>query len=253
MGPSASEDGKKKLLSRRQSIFDAVRGDLADLQKKVGAQEFRKVQEHVDAISDMEKSLFQPSVGGATCSAPKAPPELRVSDMAAFPALGKAQMDLLVLALQCNLTRVASIQWSHTVSPLLMSWLGLSEAHHELSHKDDSNVQGVANFVKAERWFAEQFGYFLEKMKATPDPAGGTLFDSSLILWVKELGDSRLHNGKSVPFILAGGASGRLKTGRYLNFNGASHKKLLASACQIMGVDTSGLGADGVAFTELTS
>jgi hypothetical protein len=160
-----------------------------------------------------------------------------------FPAIGKAQMDLLVLALACGMTKVASIQWSHTVGPPVFSWVGVSEGHHDLSHKDDSNTQGVADFVKTERWYAAQFGYLLDALKGTPDPSGaGTLLDTSLVVWAKELGDSRLHVGKGVPFILAGNANGYLKTGRLLTLNHAPSQQLLVSLCQGMGLTNDSFG-----------
>jgi hypothetical protein len=62
------------------------------------------------------------------------------------------------------------------------------------------------------------------------------MLDNTIVLWAKELADGRRHDGKSVPFILAGKAGGYLKTGRYLNFNGAPHQKLLVSVCQAMGL-----------------
>lgn len=233
-------DAAARLAARRKSMLDAVRGDLSDLRTRLSASQRLKVDQQADALREMEKS-FQ---GGLSCSTPEAPTALDAKSMDAFPAVAKAQTDLLVLALGCGLTKVASLQLSHTVSPLLMSWLGLGEAHHELSHKDDSNTQGVMDFVKAERWFAEQFGYLVKQLKAMPDPeGGGTLLDTSLVVWAKELGDSRLHDAKSVPFVLAGKANGALRTGRYLDFKGVSHHQFLASLCKAAGVDTSGLGA----------
>ena len=47
----------------------------------------------------------------------------------------------------------------------------------------------------------------------------GSLLDTSTVVWAKELGDSRLHDFKAVPFIIAGGGNGNFKTGRYLKFN----------------------------------
>ena len=101
-------------------------------------------------------------------------------------------------------------------------WLGIGEGHHSLSHIDDGNAAGIAQFVQAERWYAEQFSYLLDSLKATPDPEGGTLFDSTLVVWCKELGDGRLHDCKSVPWVLAGGG-GSFPLGRYLSFGGAPH------------------------------
>jgi hypothetical protein len=237
-----------RLLARREGVIASVRADLSDLRARLSAAERAKVDQHLDALHGMEQSL----TAGGSCAAPPAPDAVTPSSMADVPKIGRMQTDLMLLALACNMTKVASIQWSHTVSPLLMSWLNLSESHHELSHKDDADTQGVQNFVTAERWFAEQFAYMVGKMKDTPDPqGGGSLLDTSLVVWVKELGDSRLHDAKSVPFVLAGGAAGALKTGRYLTFGGASHTLLLSSLCQAMGVDTSDLGADAPGLPNL--
>src|SRR5207244_404662 len=125
--------------------------------------------------------------------------------------------------LACGLTKVASIQWAHTVSPHVFTWAGVSQGHHDLSHSDDSNAAGVAAFVAAERWFAEQFVYLISQLKALPEPGGGagSMLDNTLVVWCKELGDSRLHDGKSVPFVLAGKAGGFVRPGRFLDFKGA--------------------------------
>jgi hypothetical protein len=221
-----------KLALRKRSILDAVKGDLADLYPRLGRQEQMKLEQHLDALRKTEKGM-----AGGTCATPTTPVEVDPYANDSFPAVGRAQMDLLVTALACGLTRVASIQWAHTVSPTVFRWLGLTEGHHDLSHKDDSNVQGVADFVAAERWYAEQFAYLLTTLAATPEPgASGSMLDNTLVLWAKELADGRRHDGKSVPFILAGKAGGYLKTGRYLNFGGAPHQKLLVSVCQGMGL-----------------
>ncbi|MEM9488393.1 MAG: Tat (twin-arginine translocation) pathway signal sequence domain protein, partial [Myxococcota bacterium] len=101
----------------------------------------------------------------------------------------------------------------------------------------------VDAFVTAERWFTEQFAYLLDKLETTPDPLTGTsLLDSSLVLWCKEMGDSRLHVCTSVPFVLAGKACGQLQTGRYLRYSGDPHNKLLVSVCQLMGLNNNSFG-----------
>jgi len=154
-----------------------------------------------------------------------------------FPAVGKAQMDLMVSALTCGMTRVASLQWSHTVAPQVFTWLGVGEAHHELSHKDDSNTAGLSQLVKCERWFAQQFAYLLQSLKSRPDlETGGNMLDSTLVVWAKELGDSRMHDCRSVPFIVAGGSQSYFRFGRYLRYSSVPHQKLLTSVCHALGV-----------------
>ncbi|TKD09474.1 DUF1552 domain-containing protein [Polyangium fumosum] len=222
-------------LARKKSILDLLRGELGTLRGKVGAHEREKLDEHLASLKKIESGLQ-----GPLCAPPAAPPAVGTYSNDAFPTIGKSQMDLLVLALACDMTRVASVQWNHTVGPVVMSWLGVAEGHHGLSHSDDGNSKGVAEFVATERWYAEQFAYLLERLATTADPQGGMLLDSTVVLWCKELGDSRLHDCKSVPFVLAGG--GGLSTGRYLNFGGAPHNRLLVSVCQALGLDNETFG-----------
>ena len=124
-----------------------------------------------------------------------------------------------------------------------MSWAGAGEGHHELSHKDDGNTAGVASFIATERWFATQFAALLDKLATTQEADGsGSLLDTSTVVWVKELGDGRLHDFKSVPFVIAGGGNGYFAPGRYLKFADEPHQKLLVSLCQAMGVDVDSFG-----------
>lgn len=231
----AAPGGADATLARRQSVLDAIKGDLGELRTRLGTEEAHKLDQHLTSLRELERGL-----GGGTCSGGMTVPDVPIHDNASFPIIGKAQMDLLVAALACGATNVASLQWAHTVSPHVLTWAGVSDAHHALSHMDDGNAAGVAAFVAAERWFASQFGYLVDKLAATPDPAGGTLLDSTLVVWAKEMGDSRAHVCTDVPFVLAGG--GAFTPGRYLRTGGASHARLLVSICQAMGLSTTTFG-----------
>ncbi len=232
-GDSTTAD---KQTRRRKSMLDLVRGEMNDLSQRVGAEEKRKLEQHLEALRQTERGLTEP-VALPGCPSATAPLAMDAMANANFPAVGRAQTDLMVSALACGMTRVASLQWSHTVAPQVFTWAGVNEAHHELSHKDDANTAGLADFVKSERWFAQQFAYLLESLKSRPDlEGGGSMLDTTLVLWAKELGDSRLHNCRSVPFILAGGSSCYFRFGRYLRYSGAAHQKLLTSVCHALGV-----------------
>ena len=229
-------------LRRRLSVLDLVNEELESLRGQVGTPEQIKLDAHLDSIRDVERALGG-GVAPGTCGAPSSVPELAVYNNENFPMIGRLQTDLLVSAMACGMTRVGSLQWAHAVAPHVFSWLGLSEGHHALSHMDDGNAAGIAGWIAAERWFSEQFAYLLERLEATQEPDGsGSLLDTSLVVWCKEMGDSRLHTCVSVPFVLAGGACGQLSTGRYLTFNGDSHTKLLVSICHAMGLDNGTFG-----------
>ncbi|MEZ4408105.1 MAG: DUF1552 domain-containing protein [Polyangiales bacterium] len=227
--------------ARRQSVLDLVRADVNDLRGRVGAEERRKLDAHLESLRRVETSLDGPAMTAAC-----APPTLTDFDHRQnerFPEAGDAQMRLLLAALSCGATRVASIQWAHTVAPQVFSWIGQSEGHHALSHMGDGNAAGVAEFVRAERWFAERFAWLVGQMAELPEPGGsGSMLDHSLVVWAKEMGDSRLHDCISVPFVLAGSANGRLATDRYLRLDHAPHQKLLVSICHAMGLDNPTFG-----------
>lgn len=229
------------VMTKHKSVLDLLRAELAALRDRVGAEEHSKLDAHLGALRRVETGLFG-GPGPDGCAAPAPIAQLDPNAHENFAELTRMQTDLLVSALGCGMTRVASLQLSHTVGPHVFSWLGLSEGHHSLSHMDDSNAAGVAQFVKAERWIAEQFRYLLEQLASYPEPGGeGTLLDHTLVVWAKELADGRLHNNESVPFVLAG-APGYLDLGRYLKLGGQPHQKLLVSICHAMGLDNPSFG-----------
>jgi hypothetical protein len=247
---AASGDGP----SPEARALNLVSAELKDLERQLGTLERQKLDAHLTSLSQLSRR-----VGGAAqaaCGGITAPKLTDAKSNERFPDVGELQMDLLVAAAACDSSRVLSLQWTHTVSPAIFAWAGASEGHHELSHKDDSNTAGVASFVQAERWFAGQFARFLDKLEATPEADGsGSLLDTSTVIWTKELGDGRLHDFKSVPFVIAGGGNGYWKLGRYLQLGGAPHQKLLVSLCQSMGIQVDGFGVPNItgAISELSS
>jgi hypothetical protein len=245
---SAPSAGSAPVVDPRKSVLDVVRGELNALKKQLGAEEQIKLDAHLDSLRQIERrTAGAAAAGGASCGGMQAPKIADPKSNEQFPEVGKLQMDILVAAAACDLSRVLTLQWTHTVSPTIFSWAGASEGHHELSHKDDGNQAGVAAFVLAERWVTEQFVAFLERLKATPEADGsGTLLDTSTVVWVKELGDGRLHDFKSVPFIIAGGGNGYWNSGRYLKMDAVPHQKLLVSLGQSMGIAMESFGSDMV-------
>ncbi len=243
-----------RLRRRRQSVIDLVRGELVGLHTRLGRAEQTKLEAHLESLRAVERGLTPTS----TCEAPVAPPgTLAHYDNTRFPDVLALQRELAALALGCDMTRVVTLQCAHTVAPTVMSWLGIGEQHHSLSHIDDGNTEGVDHFVATERWFAEQFGLLLDALAARPDPdhpdTDRTLLDATLVVWMKELGDSRLHVCRDVPVVLAGGG---LQTGRWLRVPSGEtpHARLLVALARKFGValDTFGdVTAGAGALSEL--
>lgn len=229
------------LRARRQSVLDLNRSQLQDLSGRLGASERAALDVHLDALDQLERNL----VPIAGCAPPQAPDALAVEDNDRFPDLVDQQLDVAAAALSCDLTRVVSLQLSHTVSPTVFTWLDHRESHHALSHSTDDDDKGVARFVAAERWVAGRFAALLARLDGLPDPeTGGSLLDSTLVVWAKELGDARTHVCDDVPWVLAGGG-GAFEAGRLLDAKGASHGQLLVSLARAMGVPLDSFGDTG--------
>jgi hypothetical protein len=238
---STDEQALEQIRLRRQSVIDLVRGEIGDLQQRLGAIERQKLERHLESIRSMERGLFPDQNG--TCARPTPPGRIGVNDFSSVPQITRSQIDLAVTALACEMTHVTTVQLSHTVSPVVFSWVGNTSGHHTLSHAADNNTDHLDQLLVAEQWCASQFAYAIEKMKDTPSADGeGTLFDETLCIWVKELGDSRLHICEDVPFVIAGSANGHFRTGRYLHNNGESHSHLLVSLCQAFGLEIETFG-----------
>jgi hypothetical protein len=225
------------LRARRKSVLDAVADDIARMRPVLGAVDRGKLDAHLEAIRALEQRLDQ--LDGADCTPPELGPPLEFKKNPNYPAVGALQLDMLVLALACGLTNVASIMWSSALGSAIFTWLGQSVDHHTLSHDESETAQ--AQLVDINRWYAERFAELLTKMREVEE-GDGTLLDHSVVVWGSELGKGQPHDCRKIPFVLAGGCHGWFGTGRHVEYDGASHNDLLLSLCEAMGVPTDVFG-----------
>ena len=221
------------IAARRQSVLDRVKDDLLDLQGRLGAADRIKVDAHLQAIFEVEQSIE--ALGGLTgCTVPEEPDELDHQAIDNYPAVGRAHMDLMVMALTCDLTRVASLQWSTAQGGVRFAWLGHSMHHHNLSHEADNDATARDQLVAINRWYAEQFAYLLDRLVTQPE-ADGSLLDNTVVLWANELGNGDTHQKSDIPFIVAGNHKARIGSGRYLQYDHVAHNDLYVSLIQALG------------------
>ena len=239
------------LLRRRKSSLDLVKSELKQLSDQLGSQERQKLQLHADSIRAVEERLTTGGGGGGTCSAGTRPPEASQALLASV-----AHLDLAITAFACDITRVASVQFGHHQN----TQVSLTEVgnpgnwHNDFIHGDNPR----ARLTALERWLCQQFVAAANKLKALPSPTGsGTLFDETLMVWARDMGDSVGHNGNDMRFVFSGGAGGYLTTspnGRYIDGAGDAHQRALTAIGAAMGVtDFSGFGEASVSRTPLTS
>jgi hypothetical protein len=224
-GDSGSTDrsARARRLAQHKSILDSVTGKLADLKKELGPQDQVKMNEYTDAVRDVERRIQmaerQSNIELPTLEQPLGAPPVFEDHLALM-------MDLKVLALQSDLTRVISFMISKEQSPRPYPQIGVPEAHHPLSHHN--NVpELIEKMSKINRYHVQLFSQYLAKLKATPD-GDGSLLDHITILYGAGLSNSNGHSGENLPQMLVGGSAGKIKGGRHLKFpNKPSQANLL--------------------------
>ena len=247
-GQGVSDPGQTGPDPTEVSIIDGVLEDMKSLQSKLGAVEKSKLDVHLEALREAEdriKKTGQPLP--ASCESPVAPavPEASLYKDASFPDILRAQMDLMVLAMSCGLTKVGTLQASYHTSELIMSRFEGSEMYapdfdmrsHQASHYGAPGSDLFGHYVKQRRWWMSQLAYLLDALDKRPD-GDGTMLDTSLVVACSEVSDGNTHSHHDMPFILAGRANGRLSTGRALTYDNVRHSNLLSSIAHAMGQNT---------------
>jgi hypothetical protein len=221
-----------RLTKRRKSVLDHAIGTLGQLANKMPAEDRVRVEAHADAVRQIEKQIVSQA---SACSIPKVGP-LNTSQIANYEPTGRLMIDMLVASMACDQTRVASMQFSRSVSQMSFPSIGISDQHHDLSHLGDGDGDAKEKLTKINTYYANQFAYLLEKLNAVKE-GDGTLLDHSLVIWLNELAKGNEHSHSPMPVVIAGKCSGSVRTGRYVTFpNSAPHNNLLTSLANAMGV-----------------
>lgn len=213
---------------RRRHVLDAVREELRRLRATLDGADRNKLDVHLASIESVQARTQR------SCD----PPAMPIAED--FGAIGRAQTDLLVRALACDLTRVATLQWSTGVSHQAFPWLGVNDSHHDTTHSPESIEDRTGKLLAIEHWYAEQFAYLLDQLEQVPE-GEGTLLDHTLVVWFNELSFSA-HGTTDMPFVLAGRCGGALETGRFLQFDRKKHNDLLVTVLNLMGQEVSTFG-----------
>lgn len=237
--PSAPVAGPS---ARRKSVLDVLNAEMKRLSQQLGAEERKKLDLHAASIRQLEARLNGEGGGGggADCgslAAPEAPSE---------DLLGSAMhLELAVAAFACDITRVAAVQFGHHQSTQVsLPDVGTpGDWHNSFIHGDNPRTR----LEKLERWLCDRFVAISERLKNTSAPDGnGTLWDQTLLIWARDMGDAVGHNGNDMRFVFSGGAGGYLKfspQGRYLDGGGQRHMRGLLNVCEAMGIsDFDGFG-----------
>jgi hypothetical protein len=245
-GATVTTDGAGDIeVSRIRSVLDANLEVLEQMRSELGSFEKARLDEHSAAIERIEARLSSTSsdTSGGECSSPtfNTGGFSGATDNASnFDTIADLQSDIVALALKCDLTRVVSFMLGNHQADYIVPESGVDTNYHQSIHG-----RPAEDYIKYRSYFATKFQYLIQRLADTEDMDGNSVLDNTIILHVSDMGDARAHTGENAPFMLAGGGSGALTTGRSLNLNGVDYKSLLDTVAQAAGVDVSASGYPG--------
>jgi len=242
-------DDKTRLerMRNRKSILDVVASDANRLKQKLGQTDRRKLDEYFTSIRDIEQRIVRAE------NAPKIePPDLKLPEGVPGDLQEHIRLmfDLLVVAFETDATRISTFMLANAGSNRSYAQVGVKEGHHELSHHRN-NEEMMAKIQKIDSFLIEQYGYFLDRLKATKEGAGN-LLDNSMILYGSGLSDGNRHDHDNLPIVLAGRAGGTITPGRHIRYEVETPmNNLFLSLCDRVGAKIDSIGDSKSRLDEL--
>ena len=203
---------REAIAVQTRSLLDLIAERTAALQRNLGPGDRRVLDEYLDTVREIERRVEkaeQRDLSGITL------PEAPIGELDSFDEQVKLMFDLIALAYQANLTRVASYIMVAEGTNRTYNHIGVSDAFHPLSHHANDRDR-LLKLVKIQRYHVERFADFLAKLADTPD-GDGSLLDHSMFLYGSNMSNSDRHNNYPLPNILVGGGAGTLRGGQHID------------------------------------
>ena len=203
-GRAGSSEQRSARQAEDRSILDSVTGDAARMKAQLGSRDRARLNDYLDHLREIEQRISrrqaQTDSIEVSMNAPQGIPE-------SFEEHVALMFELQTVAYQADLTRVATFMMSREASQRTYPQIEVGEPHHTISHHGNDPQKKTAN-AKINRYHADQFAKFVEKLSKTPD-GDGTLLDHSLIFYGSGMGDSNAHATDPLPLVAVGGMVGR--------------------------------------------
>jgi hypothetical protein len=241
-GDTFDAKARAEQIQHQGSLLDFVMEDSARLSRKVGLSDKRKIDEYLDAVRDVERRIQSASQQSG--------PVMDVTRPAGIPSSfmdhAKLMIDLQVIAMQADLTRVGTLMFGREASYRTYPEIGVPDAHHYLSHHGNEPAK-LAGSTKINVMHMEMVAYYLQKMIDTKE-GEGSLLDTTLVLQGASMGDPNSHDRNNFSFVTVNLTKG----GRHIAVPKATPaSNLLVSALQTMGVEKEQFGASTGPLKEL--
>lgn len=237
-GDGEALDAKSRLaqVRRQSSILDFVREDASRLSGALGVEDRRKLDEYLEATRAIERRIQRAEA--LPVQIETAPMQQPAGIPGGFADHVKLMIDLQVLAMQADLTRVGTFMIGREISNRTYPEIGVPDSHHMLSHHG-KNPDKMAKLAVINRYHMEFFAYALQRMTETRDGAG-SLLDTTLVIRGSAFGDSNEHDFMDLPIIVAGGL---VRGGRHVEVaKGTSMSNLMLAGLNLLGVPATSFG-----------
>jgi hypothetical protein len=207
-----------------QSVLDAVLGDAKDFRRHISRRDQHKLDEYLDSVREIEQRIEDSGKKGEvqgwrpTLSGPNIPrpPDGIPQDISEHMRL---MCDILVLGFQTDTTRVCTLKLNNDHSSLRFPNLGVDYMiHHLLSHSD------TPDWLKVNQFFVQQLAYLARKLDAIQE-GPRTALDNTILLFCSSMLTGN-HDATQLPVTILGGASGRLKGGRVLDYGQKAERQI---------------------------
>ena len=240
--PGASSADAERRKRYHKSVLDRVTEDADRLIAELGATDRQRVEEYLTGVRELEQKLNSPA---ADCD-PDATPLSPVGLEEQIQRLS----DVMVLALQCDVTRVASFMIANGFSDRSHDFVGVPLEHHGLSHHQNLNDR-LADNTTVQTWEMAQLGYLLERMNDIVEPDGNSLLHNSVLFCSSDVSDSDAHWHHDMPVVLAGSAGGAIQSGRHIDHDGRDFCDVFTTMLDAVGVPAGHFGDFGSGALDL--
>jgi hypothetical protein len=248
-GSSGSTDARVRAARLREdkSLLDSVNARVTQLQRKLGADDSRKVNDYLASLRDVERRI-QKAEEQSSKQLPDVQQPAGVPEK--FEDHVRLLYDLQLLAFQSDLTRVTTFMYGREQTGRPYPQIGVPEPHHPLTHHQ-ANPDKMEKCAKIQRYHIALFTEYLDKLRRTPD-GDGTLLDHVVLLFGSGISNSDRHTHGPLPTFLAGGGAGTLKGGRHLVYpEHTPLTNLQLTLLNKMGVATEKIGDSSGQFRDL--
>ena len=195
------------------SVLDMVNGEAKALKRKLGADDRVVVNDYLDSVREIERRvdlLRKRDLSNVKM------PDIPVSQPS-FDEHVRLNFDLLAVAYQTNVTRIATYMMVAEVSNQSYAHIGVPEAFHPLSHHAE-NKKSMEKLALIQRYHSDVFASFLARLAAMPDGDKGSILDNSVFLYGSNMSNSNKHDSFPLPTLVFGGGGGTIKGNQHLRY-----------------------------------